>query len=60
MEKSLFYTMNEVSQILGLSRQTIYRMIKSGELLTHKFGKRRMIEKEYLDKWIAEHKAINK
>jgi|TARA_R100001443_G_C3296605_1_gene164173 excisionase family DNA binding protein len=42
----------EVSQVSSLSRSTINRAIKKGELKTVLHGGKRMIKKEWLDKWI--------
>ena len=42
----------EVSQVSSLSRSTINRAIKKGELKTVLHGGKRMVKKEWLDKWI--------
>tara|TARA_R110002020_G_scaffold354422_1_gene567193 strand:+ start:751 stop:978 length:228 start_codon:yes stop_codon:yes gene_type:complete len=42
----------EVSQVSSLSRSTINRAIKKGELKAVLHGGKRMIKKEWLDKWI--------
>ena len=42
----------EVSQVSSLARSTINRAIKKGELKTVLHGGKRMIKKEWLDKWI--------
>lgn len=38
MREKAFYRLDEVAEILGLSRRTIYRMIKDGRLVSVKFG----------------------
>lgn len=47
-------TFQEAQRFLGVSHQTIYRLIKQG-LASHKIGKKRVFLKEELVKWIHEH-----
>lgn len=51
-----FYTLNELIEILQLSRVTIYRYIKSWKLQTYKFWKDHRIKKEDFEKFLEEHK----
>lgn len=40
--KKLYYNVREVVQLLGLSRSTIYSMIKRGEIKSHTVRRRRV------------------
>lgn len=44
-----FLTIQETCQLLGLSRTTLWRVIKQGKLKTTKFGRRVIIRKEDLN-----------
>jgi excisionase family DNA binding protein len=50
----IFYTFQEAQEFLGVSHQTIYKLIKEG-LPSHKIGKKRVFLKEDLIRWIKEH-----
>ena len=50
----IFMTFEEAQEFLGVSHQTIYRLMKQG-LLSHKIGKKRVFFKEDLVNWIKEH-----
>lgn len=47
-------TFQETQEFLGVSHQTIYRLMQQG-LPSHKIGKKRVFFKEDLVKWIKEH-----
>jgi excisionase family DNA binding protein len=47
-------TFQEAQDFLGVSHQTIYRLMKQG-LKSHKIGKKRVFLKEELTEWIKEH-----
>ena len=47
-------TFAEAQEFLGVSHQTIYKLMKEG-LPSHKIGKKRVFLKEDLVKWIKEH-----
>ena len=44
----------EAQEFLGVSNQTIYKLMKAG-LPSHKLGKKRVFWKEDLIKWVNEH-----
>jgi len=46
-------SITDVIQYTGYSRSTINRYISSGELKTVKNNGKRMMRKEWLDKWIT-------
>jgi excisionase family DNA binding protein len=50
----IFLTFAEAQQFLGVSHQTIYKLMKEG-LSSHKIGKKRVFLKEDLVNWIKEH-----
>ena len=50
----IFFTFTETQEFLGVSHQTIYKLMKEG-LPSHKIGKKRVFLKEDLIKWIKEH-----
>lgn len=50
----IFMTFQEAQDFLGVSHQTIYRLMQQG-LASHKIGKKRVFLKEELIQWIKEH-----
>lgn len=50
----IFLTFSEAQKFLGVSHQTIYKLMEEG-LPSHKIGKKRVFLKEDLVKWIKEH-----
>jgi excisionase family DNA binding protein len=50
----IFMTFQEAQDFLGVSHQTIYRLMRQG-LPSHKIGKKRVFFKEDLTQWIKEH-----
>jgi excisionase family DNA binding protein len=50
----IFFTFTEAQEFLGVSHQTIYKLMNEG-LASHKIGKKRVFLKEDLIRWIKEH-----
>ncbi len=50
----IFLTFQETQDFLGVSHQTVYKLMNQG-LPSHKIGKKRVFFKEDLIKWIKEH-----
>jgi excisionase family DNA binding protein len=50
----IFLTFQEAQDFLGVSHQTLYKLMSQG-LPSHKIGKKRVFFKEDLIKWIEEH-----
>jgi len=50
----IFLSFTEAQEFLGVSHQTIYKLMKDG-LESHKIGKKRVFLKEDLVKWIKGH-----
>lgn len=51
------YTINEASAACGISRTTIYGLIKAGELVTAKIGARTLIARADLEALIERKRA---
>jgi len=52
--RRIFLTFQEAQEFLGVSHQTIYRLMRQG-LASHKIGKKRVFLKEELIQWIKDH-----
>jgi excisionase family DNA binding protein len=50
----LMCTVEEAARLLGVSRTLTYRLIKDGQLLSIKIGKRRLVPMTSLESFIAE------
>lgn len=52
MDNTEYYTIKEVAEMLKVVYMTVYRWVKSGKLESYKVGKKFMIKKSDLDKFI--------
>jgi excisionase family DNA binding protein len=50
----IFFTFAEAQEFMGVSHQTLYRLMDDG-LPSHKVGRKRVFLKEDLERWIREH-----
>ena len=50
----IFYSFSETQEFLGVSHQTVYKLMGQG-LPSHKIGKKRVFLKEDLVNWIKNH-----
>ena len=50
--RASWFSIKEVMIVTGLSRSTISRAIQKGELVSVIKGGKRMIKREWVDKWI--------
>ncbi len=50
----IFLTFQETQEFLGVSHQTLYKLIQQG-LPSHKIGKKRVFLREELVQWIKDH-----
>jgi len=50
----IFFTFAEAQDFLGVSHQTLYKLMNEG-LPSHKIGKKRVFLKEDILKWIKQH-----
>lgn len=48
-------TVNEVAATLRLSRRTVYQMVRDGDLVAVKFGRRTLFRRAMLDALITAH-----
>lgn len=57
MEK-LVYSIQEVAELLGISRSYAYELAKEKKIPVLDLGRRKVIPKESLETWIAENVNI--
>ncbi|MEH7011277.1 helix-turn-helix transcriptional regulator [Neobacillus niacini] len=57
MSKELSYTIEEVSQLLKVSKLTLYDLVKKGELPVFRVGRQMRIDAKDLDNYIKNHKT---
>jgi excisionase family DNA binding protein len=50
----IFFTFAEAQDFLGVSHQTVYKLMREG-LPSHKIGKKRVFLKEDIIQWIKQH-----
>jgi excisionase family DNA binding protein len=50
----IFYSFREAQDFLGISHQTLYKLMRDG-LPSHKIGRKRVFIKEELIQWIKDH-----
>ena len=50
----IFLSFTEAQEFLGVSHQTVYKLMKAG-LVSHKIGRKRVLLKEDLVAWIKGH-----
>ncbi|RJO63024.1 MAG: DNA-binding protein [Dehalococcoidia bacterium] len=50
----IFLSFTDAQEFLGVSHQTVYKLMKEG-LPSHKIGKKRVFLKEDLVMWIKQH-----
>jgi len=49
----------EAAQILGVSRATLYQLIRAGKMPSVKIGRSRRIHAEALRKWVTQHETLD-
>jgi putative molybdopterin biosynthesis protein len=59
MTETVSYTADEVAKILRISRFTVYKMIKRGDLSVYRIGRTMRIEAPELDNYIIKSKAAS-
>lgn len=57
MSKELSYTIEEVSQLLKVSKLTLYDLVKKGQLPVFRVGRQMRIDSKDLDNYINNHKT---
>lgn len=53
------YTVDDIMEILTVSRETVYNWIRSGKLTAIRLGRQYRITKDHYDKFIREHTVNN-
>lgn len=56
----LSYSIQEVSDLVGIGRTRIYAAIKSGDLVAKKFGKRTLILKQDVETFLNNLEPLSK
>lgn len=51
-EKQAWYSVKEMAIYLGISKESMYRMVKAKEIPCHRIGKLWRFNREEIDKWI--------
>lgn len=51
-DEKLLYSTQEVIQMLGMSKTTILKAVKNGDLIAKKYGNKFYFTKEAIDKFI--------
>jgi len=51
--EKLAYSVSEAARVLGLSHSLIYDQLRTGRLASLKVGRRRLITREHIDKFLA-------
>jgi excisionase family DNA binding protein len=54
MEKKLTISVLEMAQLLGISRMTAYVAVRNGTIPSLRIGRRVLISRAALDRWLAE------
>ena len=57
MEK-LAYNISEVAELLGISKSYAYQLAKENKLPILELGKRKIVLKESLEKWLQQNTSI--
>ena len=58
-QDKILISVTEASQLLGLSRPTVYRLINSGDFPVVRVFKRTMINRALLVKWANERTGVS-
>ena len=48
----IVYTMQEIADMLGISRSYAYELVRNGTIPSLELGKKRVIPKEKFNKWV--------
>ena len=51
-----YYTMAEAAKYLTITRATLHRFVKGGEIPSYKIGTRRIFDIKDLDRWVHSKK----
>ena len=59
MEK-LVYSIQEVAELLGISRSYAYELVRKGEIPVLMLGKKRVVPKEKFYRWVNGEEELEK
>ena len=59
MEK-LVYSIQEVAELLGISRSYAYELVRKGEIPVLRLGKKRVVPKEKFTRWVNGEEELEK
>lgn len=51
-EEKVVYTASDIMKLLGLSKNTTYDLLKSGQFPTRRLGKKLLVSKEAFSNWL--------
>lgn len=54
MSDRVSFSVNEVAEMVGVCRRTIYNEIENARLKSYKVGARRLVSRKALDEWLQE------
>ncbi len=57
--KPRLMTTDEVAKYLRISRASVYRLVKQGEIPVSRIGKHLRFRKDVVDRWLSEKEAMN-
>ena len=52
--EQLAYNLSEAAKIIGISKPTMSRMLKDGEIQHRRYGRRLLISRSALERWLEE------
>ena len=59
-EARLAYSVPEVAKLVGLSRRQIYVEFEQGRLSSIKVGRRRLVRRSDLDRWLTAQRGLRR
>ena len=60
MMEERWLSMKEISEYLGVTRETIYKWIEAREMPGHRMGKFWKFKRDEVDKWVKSGKAADR
>jgi excisionase family DNA binding protein len=59
MTEKEFYTVRELAELLDVNQQTIYRLVRRGELPCHAIGRAKRFRKTDVEAFLARCRTLN-
>jgi excisionase family DNA binding protein len=57
MTGTLVYTANELAELLGIDRKTVYEFATRGDIPCRRLGRRILFPRVAIERWLAEAKT---